>query len=520
MSPIVSMTENRISALVAGNLTAMSGSVGIPVTSEGLLSGVAWATAAPGGVDLHAMGKISLVLDVEGSSTQIASQPPGYHRNAAAPEEVRDDVGRLLLVRGFRSTAGRVMLRKGADPLAEAGFGPGGDIVTSPLAGSAKTTMSGKQGEWLVVEGAEHAAARRWCKLPKLGVVATYGANQRMVLRYKILCVDVTSWIVSFIYRATKPLGRSPMPASVHLGAMTVEQVTGGAIRPSIPLNGTVALAGAPAPSPSLPFNRSQPPRLPPYSIIDHVSTGTVDVMDPAEAHAAQAQWAPQLEDTTTNVRDLPAPKGAATGAPAPDPGLRAEVERRYAAGRPLSDLDLRGARLEQIQLANARLFGLDLSRADLRGADLTGADLTGARLCDARLDGARLDGANLSNAIVDNTTFGAASMRSVMADELQGVEASFDEAVLERSRFRRARLVGATLERVRAAGMDLAEADLTGAQLNGGSFERANMRGANLRRAGLRGAHFSGADLSDADLREVSGLNRLPGANLEGAKR
>ena len=70
-----------------------------------------------------------------------------------------------------------------------------------------------------------------------------------------------------------------------------------------------------------------------------------------------------------------------------------------------LADVNLRG-----VDLSLAKLRGANLERADLRGANLAGADLSNASLRDANLDSANLtgtilEGADLSGTILTRST-------------------------------------------------------------------------------------------------------------------
>src|SRR5262249_23609273 len=64
-----------------------------------------------------------------------------------------------------------------------------------------------------------------------------------------------------------------------------------------------------------------------------------------------------------------------------------------------------RGADLRGADLQAASLWGADLKRADLEGANLSDTNLTGACLLGTRLQSARLEGADLTCAYYDEAT-------------------------------------------------------------------------------------------------------------------
>ena len=77
-----------------------------------------------------------------------------------------------------------------------------------------------------------------------------------------------------------------------------------------------------------------------------------------------------------------------------------------------LQKADLRGANLSNAKLQQADLRGANLSEAELQGADLSGADLRGTNLSAANLQGADLSGANLSKAILEGAILIGADLR------------------------------------------------------------------------------------------------------------
>jgi uncharacterized protein YjbI with pentapeptide repeats len=133
-----------------------------------------------------------------------------------------------------------------------------------------------------------------------------------------------------------------------------------------------------------------------------------------------------------------------------------------------LSDVNLSGKHLNDIDFRGANLWRAKLNSVDLRGADLSNADLTEAVVEHARLDNARFRGARLS-----------------------------------RAQFGRSSLCGA----------DLSDADLSGAIFSG-----ADLTNVRLVRGNVGSAQFRGSRLENADFTGARGLDAAyfdPGVTL-----
>ncbi len=115
-----------------------------------------------------------------------------------------------------------------------------------------------------------------------------------------------------------------------------------------------------------------------------------------------------------------------------------------------LSNIDLAGAHLAQVNfqhsnLQNAILRGANLSRADLTGANLSGSDLEGANLSSADLSGANFQGANLSGAKLTGADMRGANVQDARLHSAVFVETklwdtdvhAFDTSVLDLKRIR-----------------------------------------------------------------------------------
>jgi len=262
------------------------------------------------------------------------------------------------------------------------------------------------------------------------------------------------------------------------------------------------------------------------------------------------------------------------------------DLHKAFLEGADLSGCDLRGANLTGAVLARARLDGADLTGARLAGAnlgkaslvgvtlegnaDLTGAVLVGADLTRASLRTARLDRVDLSEARFQDTdfsgvegegvTFTRADLRGLKLGgarlrkgrfldvDATGVDfsgtdltaATFHGAKASRAIFRGAKLeklravrgsvfdgadfLGAKLERANLRFMSLVGCDLSGAEMDGADLTECDLQAANLHRAVARGARFVKADLRRANLtaanlmRALMGGANLRGANLTGA--
>jgi hypothetical protein len=130
-----------------------------------------------------------------------------------------------------------VTLRRGSQILVEMPFGPGHEPVMGELANALQTTAAGRRGdEWLVVESADSSDPRRWCKLPKLGVVATWGKNDRLLLTSRMCFVDIAQWTVTFVMRGSRKIGNGGVPRNLTISILdlTEEKPADGAISTNI----------------------------------------------------------------------------------------------------------------------------------------------------------------------------------------------------------------------------------------------------------------------------------------------
>jgi hypothetical protein len=448
----------------------------VAVNSVGPVAGLAWLTAAPNGLELHVVGKLTMQLVGEGQ-TALVPRPelPGHIGGLPAPEELDAAAVRRVIVRGTRPSPGRAILRRGSSILAEATFQAGSDAVVASMPSTMQTTIAGKRGdEWLVVEGGDGASSRRWCKLPKLGILATWSDVERLLLTSRLCVVDVRTWTVSFVLRASRKVPASMAPSTVSLSVqdLATNQVVSAApaTKPSVPSvasleddESTMSRGQDAEPKTRVVSNLAQnlpeqarrqpePARPAPRPSsgglrIGRTSSSAIQAVNPDLA--ATVQRAPIHDEPTTSVASpieaAPSSVTRAFSALSNEGALlRAEVAKRIREGRSLQGLALQRAELAGIALPGVRLGGLDLSHADLRGADLTGADLTAARLDGAQLDGARLDGAELMMANLHG-----ASLRNATVSDANFAGADLTDADVSGA-LPKAAFVGATLTHAR----------------------------------------------------------------------
>ena len=171
-----------------------------------------------------------------------------------------------------------------------------------------------------------------------------------------------------------------------------------------------------------------------------------------------------------------------------------------------LAGASFSGENLENIDLAEQSLAGLDLSGANLRGANLHKTDLTEANLNDADLTGA-----NLTGAILHRTYLVCANLTDATFEEADLHGAFLSGSLLNGTNFRRANLRKATL--------GCPQCTVPGPFGTLTTFENANLEEAifgeiKLKGVVLLGANFRGAYLYEVDLSETV----YRAADLEGA--
>lgn len=160
----------------------------------------------------------------------------------------------------------------------------------------------------------------------------------------------------------------------------------------------------------------------------------------------------------------------------------------------------IKGFRLTEAHLEDAKLGNAQMEESDLWGAHLDRASLRESKLDRSNLAGASLEGADLARS-------------SLVRCDLRGAnlnDADLERAALKNADLRGASLVGADLQYAMMQSADLRRTKLVGANLRASRLDNANLEGATLEGAHLRGASLSGAcllgvDLTGADLLSVN---------------
>ena len=182
----------------------------------------------------------------------------------------------------------------------------------------------------------------------------------------------------------------------------------------------------------------------------------------------------------------------------------------RYATSRGGNRARLKGANLNNLNLANrnltgadfsgaslvrANLFGSNLTRASLYCADLRGCNLKNTKLIDADLRGASFKGAKLSYAMLDHADLRAAMMMYAGPDGMTIVDRGdlFKNADGEAT--------GVDFSNCSMKSVSFGHAKLDRANFNGALLTGAKFAGAKLTNASFRGAVLTGINLRELDV-------------------
>lgn len=289
-----------------------------------------------------------------------------------------------------------------------------------------------------------------------------------------------------------------------------------------------------------------------------------------------------QLQDATQKIKDTyrMGAEQLEQGAP-----LRSETERQtlrqqvlaaVRAHQPLptddlSDLDLSGQQLDDVDFSNCYMEGINLTGSSLRGACLQGVILVHAELVNTDFTGAAFEGANLGASQIKNCRFDQARLHGVnfnkarlhgnsfiaaQLDQTQWLASSIShcnfssasltglnlvDPVLEQCnftaanlsqcnlvnpvfnacRFDRLKAEGSNFVKMQAPNTSFVEAQLnnvrfvSGCQLQSCDFSRAQLNLASFREAVLTNSRFDAADMAQADLE----LADLSGSSLKKAR-
>jgi uncharacterized protein YjbI with pentapeptide repeats len=166
---------------------------------------------------------------------------------------------------------------------------------------------------------------------------------------------------------------------------------------------------------------------------------------------------------------------------------------------------------------------GLNLSEAELAGLNLSNLDLRGATLSRARLDSADLSGADLRGAtlicpLTERTTFRGAKLDEVYAHAFSAVSADWSGAHMPGaidttgSLFHGVNLTRSVLSGGNYAGATFYQCDLTGANLSGcdltgATFNECVLRDTVLTGATLAAGTITRSSMDGSDLRQTRGV-------------
>ena len=161
-----------------------------------------------------------------------------------------------------------------------------------------------------------------------------------------------------------------------------------------------------------------------------------------------------------------------------------------------------------KLDLVDADLCGIDVSKAHLGPANLTSA-----KLSESNLSGINLDHADLSGATLDSANLSAASLLNAKIQSGNLESANLCAAELSGASLISASLIGANLFKANLFGTDLSSANLNNADFSFAVLKKAKLFGAKLENATLEST-----DLESADLRNASGI-RFDNNYVRGAR-
>ncbi|KAF3883778.1 MULTISPECIES: WD40 repeat domain-containing protein [Nostocales] len=177
--------------------------------------------------------------------------------------------------------------------------------------------------------------------------------------------------------------------------------------------------------------------------------------------------------------------------------------------GANLTQTNLRCARLNDSDLRQALIKQVDLYRANLSWANLSEQDLRGANLARVDFQGADLSAANLSEANLKEVKLDAANLKGAVL-----VRANLSYAYMPRVQLVQANLQKATLVRAELTAANLEQCVLDRANLEEARLRKTQLQQASLQHTYLRRSQLQAANLTNANLQKAD----LSGAKLEGA--
>ena len=173
----------------------------------------------------------------------------------------------------------------------------------------------------------------------------------------------------------------------------------------------------------------------------------------------------------------------------------------------------------ERLDLKEADLSGLNLTKLDLSNSDLIGANFQNSILKRSKLRGSNLTGANLYRADFSMSDLSGTLINQCNLEETQLKSADLTDAEVNMSVLADTDLTKAKLTRTAFISSDLTNAKLNETSIEEGNFSRSKLTNSNLslatidgvvlnsadlRNANLRGTQFARADFTDCDLTGV----------------
>ncbi|MEU9959516.1 pentapeptide repeat-containing protein [Streptomyces sp. NPDC050982] len=205
--------------------------------------------------------------------------------------------------------------------------------------------------------------------------------------------------------------------------------------------------------------------------------------------------------------------------------------------GSSLLNLDLRGAWLDRVNLTGAALTGSRLDNAFMYGANFAYADVSGSHFNGADLHEANLTGTHFCGDTYIQPAQGGRGTAAAFPGRTRWLSRTEDDSGSPADQcadLANVELIGANLTNALLPSMNLTStifcpdpsvelgrcSNLTGAILSGSNLKGAHLSGASLRGADLTNVDLRYADLRNADLTgaEVSGA-RFEGAILKGVR-
>ncbi|MFB5619799.1 MAG: pentapeptide repeat-containing protein [Nitrosopumilus sp.] len=181
-----------------------------------------------------------------------------------------------------------------------------------------------------------------------------------------------------------------------------------------------------------------------------------------------------------------------------------------------LSNLDLSGANIPNMDFTGSNLSNSNLSNANLRGVNFSEANLTNCKLESSNLTGVVFSNANLTstklrNSNVNNAIFFESIVKQTDFTKANLSHSNFQHAEIDNARFYYADLTYSKLgsldfgklnvKGVILMGTDLSQVRLTYASLDDCDFRGTVLSGLNLSNSKLRHAKFNGVDLTRTEL-------------------